>query len=178
MAQGPFPDGSTSTADTEPRNVYTVLGFGEEAGVFDARPADTAVGYHRDILPLVVVTPSHKEAIKVNALNKEIISQLRWPVDIVQFKMLIEQLPTMSTIFPQVHDPPIYAFKVASETGIYYPYDWTSQLMALTDYKKALWKKFYTFKDALLWMIDKASMQPKRAAIPAVRPPNWPLNLL
>ncbi|KAI0676302.1 hypothetical protein C8Q78DRAFT_1141482 [Trametes maxima] len=167
MAQGPFPDGSTSTADTEPRNVYTVLGFGEEAGVFDARPADTAVGYHRDILPLVVVTPSHKEAIKVNALNKEIISQLRWPVDIVQFKMLIEQLPTMSTIFPQVHDPPIYAFKVASETGIYYPYDWTSQLMALTDYKKALWKKFYTFKDALLWMIDKASMQPKRAAIPA-----------
>lgn len=92
--------------------------------IYIYRPPDTAVGVHLEDLPIVVVTPLRDEALKIHALNREILAHVQDPVDVNVLKKLIRASPGVKKIFARTRNKPIYGFKVGKETGIYHPYSW------------------------------------------------------
>ncbi|KAJ8456445.1 hypothetical protein ONZ51_g12121 [Trametes cubensis] len=163
------PGAAAAHSHYDARHYYVVLDRGPDAGVhYDVRPENVAVGRHVEVLPLVIVTPSWREAVQVEQLNTDVISKLGDPIDHDDFAQRIRASHVVQTAYTR--DKPIYAFKVAKETGIYLGYDW-SFVRGLISFRRACYKKCKTFEEALVWMIEKDSIKPDRnVALPLSLP--------
>ncbi|KAH9846256.1 hypothetical protein C2E23DRAFT_891022 [Lenzites betulinus] len=159
MTQGPpvLAIPMSTTQDNMHTDYYVVLDHNGDEGIFiGARPPNVAVRRHDDLLHIVVATHSWREATKINGLNTEIVAQLSDPVDANHFKELILASTTVRSVFADAINQPIYALRVARETGIYLGYNWTHDLKPLVlRFRGATYKKFYVFEEALLWMLYK-----------------------
>ncbi|KAJ2985823.1 hypothetical protein NUW54_g10017 [Trametes sanguinea] len=173
MAHGTAPSpNQPQSVPPSGRHIYVVLSKGKDAGIYlDARPSNTALGLHADVLPLVVVTTDWQEALKVDRLNKELIDGVDDPNNLEDFQQRIRQSALVKMIFASGQGR-IHALKVAEETGIYYGYDWETYIQPLTKFKGKLHKRTKTFEEALLWMVDKRSVERYTSPTsPAILPP-------
>ncbi|OSC96163.1 hypothetical protein PYCCODRAFT_1472848 [Trametes coccinea BRFM310] len=118
-------------------------------------PLDVACGRHVDLLPIVVVCSSVKEAFKVDYLNSEVFAGLNDSDDADEIFSALESSRTVHKIFASSEK--IYAFRVAMETGIYAGIPW-HELQYLTKYKNSQYRGCETFLDALRFMLDKSHL--------------------
>ena len=90
------------------------------------RPQNIAVGYHSDLLPIVVTSLGLTEAHKVDALNEKIMSCIQdmGSDDPASLLSLFKDSRAVAKIFPPHKSKKIYAVKVGVLTGIWYGASW------------------------------------------------------
>ncbi|KAI1787804.1 hypothetical protein LXA43DRAFT_1064055 [Ganoderma leucocontextum] len=135
---------ATSTAAQERTVFYVVFGK-DRPGLFMNRPPNIAVGYHTDLLPIVVTVLGLNEAHKVNKLNKKIISNIQDPSS--------EDPSSLITLIFPSKKLKIYAVKVGVITGIWYGVEWNTGIAPLIKHPKSEFKKCDTFLQAIEWML-------------------------
>lgn len=145
------------------------------------RPQATAVGYHVENLPLVVVCQRYSQAREVDTLNADVVTRLQDPMatDPEELISRLKASVVVKKLF--VNSSKLYAVKVGKETGIFVDADWCvpffsleyayipfilrkKDIAPLIKYKQADHKSFHSFIDALKWMLDKEHMRPVTAS--------------
>ncbi|KAH9853146.1 hypothetical protein C2E23DRAFT_885126 [Lenzites betulinus] len=157
-------DIETSTEEIDPferTGAYFVVLDRDRPGLYTSRPPDTALGRHVDLLPIVVTCRDKDLAQKIYQLNEQIIEKLDDPNDPKAFRHAIMTSRHVRSHLMHPSEVKFYAFKVTSKTGIYNGFEWASFLRPLTTGKTPEYKKFTMFGNALLWMLDKAHLQPQ-----------------
>ncbi|OJT14857.1 hypothetical protein TRAPUB_8584 [Trametes pubescens] len=158
--------------------VYVVLGRLEhEPGVYQPRyeliddilslpltirisvsPNDVACSIFYDLLPIVVVCRTAKEAFQVDLLNNEVFAQIQNPEDAREIVAALENSKSVHATFP--NGQKLYAVRYGSETGVY-GLEW-EKVFPFTKGTGALQKGHSTLLEALIFMLQKK--RPKKQA--------------
>nr|VWP02511.1 Transcriptional repressor rco-1 [Ganoderma boninense] len=148
------PEARTMSNSAEKRTFYIVLGGGLP-GVRMERPRNVAEGHHIDLLPIVLTIKGLKEAQRVSELNSKIFAKLAdlTPDDPEEILAALKESVAVTKLFCDKNFK-IYALKVGKLTGIWYGVDW-KDVVPLTKYKGAEFKRFKTFMQVMRWMLDK-----------------------
>ncbi|KAI9061961.1 hypothetical protein FKP32DRAFT_1677588 [Trametes sanguinea] len=152
---------------------YVVLG-GSLPGIYEwDRPANTAVGQHASLLPIVVTCSTLSDAEAVNKLNSEIFL-VTSPTDAYRMMQLVQwEEGPLSKITLQTPGP-YYAIRYGVETGIFIGFQW-QRISHLVPAKKHVYKGFHDLAQALEFMLDKPGynlpLLPAGAKLPPPDPP-------
>ncbi|TBU40861.1 hypothetical protein BD309DRAFT_1082450 [Dichomitus squalens] len=131
-----------------------VLGSrGDAPRILNERPPNTALGKFPSLLPIVVVVKNHDDAVQVDAICALLEAQSFDKTDYGALKSFIQHSREIAEALTRYEK--IYAIRVGHETGIWAGISW-DHIEHFKEFKDAKWKGHPSFRDALLWMIEKA----------------------
>ncbi|KAH9855189.1 hypothetical protein C2E23DRAFT_883154 [Lenzites betulinus] len=138
---------------------YYVVVDRANPGIYETRPPGIALGKHIDLLPIVIVCRDKTMAEQVYRLN-DILQDIEGPDNANVLRNAFANSPYVKRHFMQPFEHKFYAMKVATQTGIYYGFDWAVYVRPLTRCKMAEYRGFHMLGNTLVWMLEKRHLQP------------------
>ncbi|KAI0349438.1 hypothetical protein OH77DRAFT_1230997 [Trametes cingulata] len=118
------------------------------------RPAQTALGQYKPLLPVIVTCAYEQDAKAINQLNNTIFNV----VSTEDNHSLAHKCENPPVTEIRIHGSLLYAFRVAMETGVWIGFEWSHISHIINTFKpknSATWCKPTTISQALVFMLSK-----------------------